>query len=72
MTERKKVLELFEVEKESLEEKIKTNIADKKFSFEGNGKLSRQESNDASKCEIFIVEGERKICPYPSFLLSQG
>ena len=54
------------------EEKIKTNIADKKFSFEGNGKLSRQESNDASKCEIFIVEGERKICPYPSFLLSQG
>ena len=54
------------------EEKIKTNIADKRFSFEGNGKLSRQESNDASKCEIFIVEGERKICPYPSFLLSQG
>ena len=40
------------------EEKIKTNIADKKFSFEGNGKLSRQESNDASKCEIFIVEGK--------------
>lgn len=54
------------------EEKIKTDLGDKKFSFEGNGKLSRQESNDASKCEIFIVEGERKVCPYPSFLLSQG
>ncbi len=39
------------------EEKIKTNLADKKFSFEGNGKLSRQESNDPSRCEIFIVEG---------------
>lgn len=39
------------------EEKIRTNLADKKFAFEGNGKLSRQESSDASKCEIFIVEG---------------
>lgn len=40
------------------EEKIKTNISDKKFSFEGNGKLAKQESNDSSKCEIFIVEGK--------------
>jgi len=40
------------------EEKIRTNLADKKFAFEGNGKLARQESNDASKCEIFIVEGK--------------
>ena len=50
------------------EEKIKTNLSDKKFAFEGNGKLARKESNDPSKCEIFIVEGERKNCPYPSFL----
>ena len=40
------------------EEKIRTNLADKKFAFEGNGKLARQESNDVSKCEIFIVEGK--------------
>ena len=40
------------------EEKMKTNITDKKFAFEGNGKLARQESNDASICEIFIVEGD--------------
>lgn len=40
------------------EEKIRTNLADKKFAFEGNGKLARQESNDASKCEIYIVEGK--------------
>lgn len=40
------------------EEKIRTNLADKKFAFEGNGKLARQESNDPSKCEIFIVEGK--------------
>ena len=31
---------------------------DKKFAFEGNGKLARQESNDPLKCEIFIVEGK--------------
>lgn len=37
-------------------EKSKINI--NKFSFEGNGKLAKQESNDASKCEIFIVEGD--------------
>lgn len=40
------------------EEKLRTNLADKKFAFEGNGKLARQESNDPSKCEIFIVEGK--------------
>ena len=40
------------------EDKIRTNLADKKFAFEGNGKLARQESNDPSKCEIFIVEGK--------------
>lgn len=40
------------------EEKIRTNLADKKFAFEGNGKLARQESNDPTKCEIFIVEGK--------------
>lgn len=28
------------------------------FSFEGNGKLSKQESNKAEECEIFIVEGD--------------
>ena len=36
-------------------EKSKINL--NKFSFEGNGKLAKQESNDSSKCEIFIVEG---------------
>jgi DNA gyrase subunit B len=40
------------------EEKIRTNLADKKFAFEGNGKLARQESNDPAQCEIFIVEGK--------------
>ena len=40
------------------EDKIRTNLADKKFAFEGNGKLARQESNDTSKCEIFVVEGK--------------
>lgn len=40
------------------EDKVKTNIADKKFAFEGNGKLARQESNDPKECEIFIVEGD--------------
>jgi DNA gyrase subunit B len=50
------------------EDKIRTNLADKKFAFEGNGKLARQESNKPEECEIFIVEGEPKTCPYPSFL----
>lgn len=40
------------------EDKLKTNISDKKFAFEGNGKLARQESNDPLICEIFIVEGD--------------
>lgn len=37
-------------------EKSKINL--NKFSIEGNGKLAKQESNDSSKCEIFIVEGD--------------
>jgi DNA gyrase subunit B len=40
------------------EEKVKTNITDKKFAFEGNGKLAKQESNNPEECEIFIVEGD--------------
>jgi len=40
------------------EEKLRTNLGDKKFAFEGNGKLARQESTDPSICEIFIVEGD--------------
>ncbi len=37
---------------------VNVTIGDKKFAFEGNGKLARQESNDPEKCEIFIVEGK--------------
>ena len=41
------------------EEKAKTNMLSKqKFSFDSNGKLANCESKDASKCEIFIVEGD--------------
>lgn len=41
------------------EEKAKTNMLSKpKFSFDSNGKLANCESRDASKCEIFIVEGD--------------
>ena len=41
------------------EEKAKTNMLTKqKFSFDSNGKLANCESRDASKCEIFIVEGD--------------
>ena len=41
------------------EERAKTNLLTKqKFSFDSNGKLSNCESRDASKCEIFIVEGD--------------
>ena len=41
------------------EEKAKTNLLSKqKYSFDGNGKLANCESRDASKCEIFIVEGD--------------
>ena len=40
--------------------KAKTNLHDEnqKFSFDSNGKLANCESRDASKCEIFIVEGD--------------
>lgn len=41
------------------EEKVRTNMLTKpKFSFDSNGKLANCESKDASKCEIFIVEGD--------------
>ena len=41
------------------EEKAKTNLLGKqKFSFDSNGKLANCESRDASRCEIFIVEGD--------------
>lgn len=41
------------------EEKAKTNMLTKqKYSFDSNGKLANCESHDASKCEIFIVEGD--------------
>ena len=41
------------------EEKAKTNLLTKqKFSFDSNGKLANCESNDPSRCEIFIVEGD--------------
>ena len=40
-------------------EKTITNILTKpKFSFDSNGKLANCTSKDASKCEIFIVEGD--------------
>ncbi|MDD6211995.1 MAG: DNA gyrase subunit B [Clostridiales bacterium] len=39
--------------------KNKANMLSKpKFSFDSNGKLANCESRDASKCEIFIVEGD--------------
>ena len=39
--------------------KNKENMLSKnKYSFDSNGKLANCESNDASKCEIFIVEGD--------------
>ena len=41
------------------EEKAKTNLLTKqKYSFDSNGKLANCVSRDASKCEIFIVEGD--------------
>ena len=53
--------------------KNKANMLEKqRFSFDSGSKLSNCESRDNTKCEIFIVEGELKTCPYPSFLLSQG
>ena len=45
-----------ETAKEKAKNKTKINL--NKFSFEGNGKLVRQESSEADKCEIFIVEGD--------------
>ena len=40
-------------------EKAKTNLLSKqKYSFDSNGKLANCISRDASKCEIFIVEGD--------------
>ena len=53
--------------------KNKANMLEKqRFSFDSGSKLSNCESKDAKMNEIFIVEGEPKTCPYPSFLLSQG
>lgn len=41
------------------EEKARTNMLSKpRFSFDSNGKLANCESRDASRCEIFIVEGD--------------
>ncbi len=41
------------------EERARTNLLTKqKYSFDSNGKLANCESRDASKCEIFIVEGD--------------
>ena len=41
------------------EEKTRTNMLTRqKFSFDSNGKLANCTSKDASKCEIFIVEGD--------------
>ncbi|MBR0086679.1 MAG: DNA gyrase subunit B [Lachnospiraceae bacterium] len=41
------------------EEKARSNLITKqKFSFDSNGKLANCESRDASRCEIFIVEGD--------------
>ena len=41
------------------EEKAKTNMLTRqKFSSDSNGKLANCTSRDASKCEIFIVEGD--------------
>lgn len=46
----------YALSKKRNQDKTKINLS--KFSFEGNGKLVKQESNEASKCEIFIVEGD--------------
>lgn len=45
-----------EISKRKAKEKSKVNLG--KMSFESNGKLAKQESNEADKCEIFIVEGD--------------
>lgn len=45
-----------EISKRKAKEKSKVNLG--KMSFESNGKLAKQESNESDKCEIFIVEGD--------------
>jgi len=45
-----------EIAKQKAKEKSKVNLS--KMSFESNGKLAKQESNDSAKCELFIVEGD--------------
>ncbi|MCD8333044.1 MAG: toprim domain-containing protein, partial [Clostridiales bacterium] len=41
------------------EERAKTNLLTKQtFSFDSNGKLANSDSRDASRCDIFIVEGD--------------
>lgn len=44
------------ISKKKSNEKVKLTTS--RFSFEGNGKLARQESNDADLSELFIVEGD--------------
>lgn len=61
LSELKKVIECAEkaAKIRKAEERTKTNLLSKpKFSFDSNGKLANCESRDASKCEIFIVEGD--------------
>lgn len=45
-----------EISRQKAKEKSKVNLG--KMSFESNGKLAKQESNESEKCEIFIVEGD--------------
>lgn len=60
LEELKSVIERAELsaKQRKADDKNKTNISDKKFAFEGNGKLSKQESTIPEECEIFIVEGD--------------
>ena len=61
LEELKKVLSLAEraAKIRKTEEKARTNLLVKpKFSFDSNGKLANCVSRDASRCEIFIVEGD--------------
>ena len=45
-----------EIARQKAKSKSKVNLG--KMSFESNGKLAKQESNEADKCEIYIVEGD--------------